>query len=677
MRTALLSIFLALACTLPAAGAPLPGPVRLAPGEELRYTLFLSTRQAGHVVFRAEADGANVLTLEVSDRGRGQNLTARMTLNDAGVPLDLHVTGVDYWKNPVDDRYERKGGRAVWSSGSSASEHGEATPAGPVFYLTPETDLEIGVLAAALLRAEGGRLSLLPEGEARIEPAGEVKVKAGEESRTVHLDAITGLGYSPAYVWMDDRGFFFGRYDGFVTAIREGWESAAPALIQAQGRVASEWEHTLAARLGRRPEHGVAIRGARLFDPETGKSRPGTTVVVSGERIRAVGPDGEVPIPPGAEVVEAQGRALLPGLWDMHQHLTATDGPLDIAAGVTTARDMGNDLDTLLELHRRWDSGESIGPRLLMACVVEGPGPYAAPTKVLVATDAEALAAVDRYAAAGCVQIKIYSSLDPKLVPGIVARAHALGLRVSGHVPFGMKAEQAVRAGFDEIQHANFLFLNFLDGVDTRTLARLTAVGEHAGELDLKSEPVRAFLRLLKERGTVIDPTVNLYEGMFAGRPGEVTPSLAPVAARLPLPVRRGLLVGNTQRTPEMDTRYRDSFRATLALVRALHDAGIPIVAGTDSPAGFSLHRELEDYVAAGLSAPEALRAATLVPAQVMHRDQDLGTIAPGKLADLILVDGDPAAKISDIRRVVLTLRGGVMFDAAKVYQAIGVKPAE
>ncbi len=244
-----------------------------------------------------------------------------------------------------------------------------------------------------------------------------------------------------------------------------------------------------------------------------------------------------------------------------------------------------------------------------MACVVEGPGPYAAPTKVLVATDAEALAAVNRYAAAGCVQIKIYSSLDPKLVPGIVARAHALGLRVSGHIPNGMKAEQAVREGFDEIQHANFLFLNFLDGVDTRTMDRLTAVGEHAGELDLKSPPVQAFLRLLKEKKTVSDPTVNVYEAMFASRPGEINPAMAAVAARLPLPLRRSLLTGNVQRTPEMDARYRASFRATLALVLALHDAGIPIVAGTDSVAGFCLHRELEDYVAAGLSAPDALRA--------------------------------------------------------------------
>jgi imidazolonepropionase-like amidohydrolase len=673
MRTARLAVFLALAVTNLTAGAPWPA-VRLAPGEELRYTVFFSTRQVGRVVLRGEADGVERLTFDASDRGRGQSLTAGLSVDDGGVPVAMHVTGLDYWKNPVDDRYERKGGRAVWSN---ASEHGEATPAGPAFYLTTETDLDIGILAAALLRADGNRLHLLPEGEAHIEPEGETKVTAGTRSQTLRLFAISGLGFTPAYVWMDERGIFFARYDGFVSAVREGWESALPSLVAAQGKVASAWEQGLASRLARRPKHDLAIRGARLFDPETGKTLPGTTVIISGDRVRAVGRDGEVPVPPGSEIVEAKGKALLPGLWDMHQHLVATDGLLDIASGITTARDMGNDLDVLLDLRRRWDAGEAVGPRLLMACVIEGPGPYAAPTKVLVATDAEALAAVNRYAEAGCVQIKIYSSLDPKLVPGIVARAHALGLRVSGHIPNGMKAEQAVREGFDEVQHTNFLFLNFIDGADTRTPERFTAVGEHAGELDLKSPSVQAFLRLLKDRKTVIDPTVNIYEGLFTSRPGEINPSLASVAGRLPLPVRRSLLMGNVQRTPEMDTRYRAAYRATLALVLALHDAGIPIVAGTDSEAGFCLHRELEDYVTAGLSPVDALRAATLIPARVMHRDKDLGTIAPGKLADLILVDGDPATHISDIRHVVLTVRGGVMFDTAKVFEAIGVKPAE
>ena len=367
----------------------------------------------------------------------------------------------------------------------------------------------------------------------------------------------------------------------------------------------------------------------------------------------------------------------MPGLWDMHGHLGPLDGLLNLAAGVTTARDLANDTDQLLDLRKRWDAGEAIGPRVLMAGFMDGPGPFAGPSKVLVDTEEEALAAVNNYAKLGYVQIKLYSSLDPKLVPAIVQRAHQLGLRVSGHIPNGMTAEQAVRAGFDEIQHVNFLFLNFLPPeIDTRTPARFTEVAQHAAELDLNSERVRSFIALLKERGTVSDPTLVAFEGLFTGRPDQLDPSLAPVADRFPAQVRRSAFGGGLNPPAEKVQRYRDSFRALQNLVRTLHDAGVTIVAGTDALAGFTLHRELELYVDAGIPAPEVLRIATLGAARVMKRDGELGSVAAGKLADMILVDGDPTKSISDIRRVLLTVKDGATYDPAKLYEAIGVKPA-
>jgi imidazolonepropionase-like amidohydrolase len=384
-----------------------------------------------------------------------------------------------------------------------------------------------------------------------------------------------------------------------------------------------------------------------------------------------------VKVPEGAEVVDAKGKTLLPGLWDSHVHLSSLDGLLHLAAGVTSVRDLANDTDFLLDLRRRYDSGEALGPRVLMAGIIDGPGPYAGPTKVLVSTKEDALKAVDRYAQLGYVQIKLYSSLDPALVPPIVERAHSLGLRVSGHIPNGLKAEQAVREGFDEIQHVNFLLLNFIDGGDTRTPSRFIEVAKHAADLDLGSEPVRRFLALLKEKGTVCDPTVATFEGMFTGRPGQIDPGFAAVADRLPPQVRRFLYGGGLPVPEGMDQRYRDSYRKMLEMVRALHDNGITIVAGTDAIAGFALHRELELYGQAGLPPMDILRTATIVPARVMKRDKELGTVEPGKLADLILVDGRPDEKIGDIRRVVLTVKGGVVYDPAALYREIGVKPVE
>jgi imidazolonepropionase-like amidohydrolase len=650
-------------------------PPLFRPGEELRYTVFFGNlRPVGLAVFRVERGGDSVLTLEVKDRGRGENFTSRLRLDAAGIPLREHLTGVDYWQHPVDEKVEIAGGRASWSGGP---EKGEKKIARPAFYVTRGgLSMEAGLLAMALLHNPHHRLPLLPEGEGSLEKVGAARITGGGKARDLTLYLLTGLS-SPIYVWMDGAGVFFGRYDGFVTSVPQGWEDAAPAMIKAQLEAAGSRWKVKAAKLSHRPSGALALKGARLFDPEAGTVTPNVTVVVSGNRIQAVGPDGQVPVPAGAQVIDAHGRMLLPGLWDMHQHFTEDDGLLDLAAGVTTGRDMANDMDYLLDLKQKWESGDALGPRVVLAGVIEGPGPYASPTKVLVDTEEKARAAVDHYVEKGYAQIKIYSSLDPKLVPGIVAEAHLHGLRVSGHIPNGMTAADAVRDGYDEIQHVNFLFLNFIPGVDTRTMARMTAVGEHAAGIDLASEPVRAFIRLLKERHTVVDPTLNIYEDLFTAREDKLRPSLAPVADRLPYQVRRTLFGGSLAIPPDQEQRYRDSYRACVAMVRLLHDEGIPIEAGTDSLAGFDLHRELELYVQeVGIPAPEVLRIATLGAARVMKLDHDLGTIAPGKLADLILVDGDPSKNISDIRRIVLTVKNGVMYDPAELYRSIGVTPA-
>jgi imidazolonepropionase-like amidohydrolase len=674
MRRACLFTLGLLVCSGLGAATAAASPPLFRPGEELRYTVFFGNlRPVGLATFLVEPAGDSVLTLKVSDRGRGESFNSRLRLDADGIPLREHLTGVDYWQNPVDEQVEIAGGRATWSGGP---EKGEKKIAHPAFYVTRGgLSLEAGLLAMALLHNPHHRLPLLPEGEGRLEKVGAARIAGGGKARDLSLYLLTGLA-SPLYVWMDGAGVFFGRYDGFITSVPEGWEDAAPAMIQAQTRaVASRWK-AMAEKLAHRPSGALAVTGARLFDPEAGTVTPSVTVVIAGNRIQAVGRDGEVPVPVGAKVVEAHGRMLLPGLWDMHQHLTDNDGLLDLAAGVTTGRDMANDMDYLLDLKHKWDSGEALGPRVVLAGVIDGPGLYASPTKMLVETEEKARATVDHYAEMGYAQIKIYSSLDPKLVPAIVAEAHRRGLRVSGHIPYGMTAADAVRDGFDELQHVNFLFLNFIPGVDTRTMARMTAVAEHAAGIDLGSEPVRAFLRLLKERHTVVDPTLNIYEDLFTARPEEVRPSLAPVGERLPYQLRRTLLGGSLAIPPGQEQRYRDSYRACVAMVRLLHDEGIPIVAGTDSAAGYDLHRELELYVAAGLPAPEVLRIATLGAARIMKLDRDLGTIAPGKLADLILVDGDPTRSISDIRRVVLTVKDGVLYDPAELYRSIEVKPA-
>jgi len=275
--------------------------------------------------------------------------------------------------------------------------------------------------------------------------------------------------------------------------------------------------------------------------------------------------------------------------------------------------------------------------------------------------------------------VKIYSSVKPELVPVIASAAHAARLRVRGHVPAFMTAEQAIRAGYDEIQHMNIVFLNFMaDRVpDTRGPARFTAVAEHAAELDLGSDRVQAFVKVLQDHHTVLDPTVSVFEDLFVGRDGKFAPTLEPVANRLPPQIRRNFLAVGLPVPEGKDQKYRDSYRVMLRFLKKLYDAGVIIVAGTDDLAGFTLHRELINYVAAGIPAPRALQLATIVPARVVKRDATTGSIAPGKAADLILVDGDPTARITDIRRVVTVIKDGTVYDAAALYSALGVKPAD
>jgi imidazolonepropionase-like amidohydrolase len=352
---------------------------------------------------------------------------------------------------------------------------------------------------------------------------------------------------------------------------------------------------------------------------------------------------------------------------------------LNIASGVTSVRDMGNDIEELRHLQEQWDSGAAIGPRVWKAGLIDGPGPFQAPTGLYADTAEEAQAAVNRYADLGYIQIKVYSSVKPELVPGIVQTAHKRGLRVSGHVPNGMIASQFVEDGADELQHINFIFLNFLASQvkDTRTPERFTAVGTYAAKLDLQSKEVNDFIELLQKHHTTVDVTLATFEGMFMGRPGQASPDLAPVLNRLPAQIQRGAYAGGLPVTEKTDQLYKDSYDAMLRMTKRMYDAGIPILAGTDAMVGIMLHRELELEVRAGIPPPKALQIATFNAARLLKQENELGSIAPGKRADFVLVDGNPAERISDIRRCRLVMKNGVLYRSDSVYGAVGIKPAD
>ena len=549
--------------------------------EILRYSILSAGNHAGSEVDTYTPGGHIDSSFEYNDRGRGPKVSAHYLVASDGLPVRVDITGNDYLKASVDEHFAVEDGHAHWKS---TGEDGSA-PAGGFYISNNGPGVETAILVAALVKAKNTPVKLFPSGEARLERLSDTTVEDHGQSLHVTEYAVIGLSFEPVSVWLDDNRHLFAFPGKWFATLREGWEGTNDKLYALQLKAQDVRYAKLAQELAQHPDRPMAIEHVRMFDSEKAVMRENMTVVIDGERIRQVGLSGATQLPKNAERFDGAGKSLLPGLFDLHVHLQPLDGLLNIASGVTSVRDMGNDIDDLARLQNQWQTGTAVGPRVWKAGLIDGPGPFQAPTGIFVTTPEEAQAAVNRYADLGYIQIKLYSSLNPKLVPGIAKLAHQRGLRLSGHVPNGITASQFVEDGADELQHINFVFLNFFASKvkDTRTPERFTAVGANAAKLDLDSKEVEDFIRLLIEHHTTVDVTLATFEGMFTGRPGKVSPEFTEVMDRLPAQVQRGAYLGGLPITAETDSLYKDSYAAMLKMTKKMYDAGVPILAGTDS----------------------------------------------------------------------------------------------
>jgi imidazolonepropionase-like amidohydrolase len=374
-------------------------------------------------------------------------------------------------------------------------------------------------------------------------------------------------------------------------------------------------------------------------------------------RIVAAGGAGAVKVPAGVRVIHAEGRSLLPGLWEMHVHYSGVEfGPALLAAGVTTARDCGGEFEFLTTLRQKIDRDHALGPRLLLAGLIDSGGPLGF-GYVDVKTPAEAVAAVDMYADAKFEQMKVYTQIQPDVLKAIAAEAHAKGMTVTGHVPAAVDAFGGIADGMDQINHLQFV---------TRAM-----VGPgSSGPVDVESPRAKELIALLKEKGIVVDPTLGW--GEMAGHPKNVdVASFEPgiKAAPYTLSSKFRALGG-----PAADeAKWRERMATNVKVVGALYRAGVTIVPGSDTGLlGYGLDRELELYVQAGMTPMAAIQSATIVPARVMKLDGESGSIEVGKRADLVLVDGNPLENISDLRRVVSVVKDGRMYDSKRLGRSVG-----
>ncbi|MGL6043095.1 MAG: amidohydrolase family protein, partial [Sandaracinobacteroides sp.] len=522
----------------------------------------------------------------------------------------------------------------------------------------------------------GRTLELLQGGRVAMDPLAELVVEGpGGEKRKIQSFALTGLSLTPSPVWMDGPKFF--GLASFLSFLPTGWEGNALALTRAQEEALAARAPQLFAEIARKPEAPILFRNVTLYDPEGLRFRPGISVLVEGGVIRAVAPAAALAAPAGARVFAGEGRTLLPGLWDSHMHVSSDGtGPLLLSMGVTSARDPGNRPEASIARKARIDRGELLGPRIVAALLIDGPGPYAAQSGVIVADKAQAVAAVDRAKAMGFAGVKLYGSLDPALVKPIAERAHALGLRVMGHIPATMRPLDAVRAGYDEITHINMVMMQFMpDSVvnSSNTLARFYGPARHAADVDLTSPEAKAYLAELKARGTAVDVTAAIFEGGFCYENGQMPPAYRPFADIVPPSVRRSFLTSFFAPTADVSrARMCESYGKLAELVTALNRQGIPVLAGTDG-FGPELIRDLELYIKAGMTPAESLATATMIPAKAFGLDTEIGSIVPGKRAELFLVDGDVSKDFGAVRRVVWVMQGDRLMDAARLREAAGL----
>jgi Amidohydrolase family len=570
------------------------------------------------------------------------------------------------------------GGRATWKSPVDGASAAYAAPALYAAFGGP-VDLTAD-LAERLLVSPDQSLALLPAGRARAELLGTASVGEGTAKRTVTAYAIMGLSNTPIPIWMDGSGKFFGLI-GAVSWIRSGFEAQEPVLQKAQDEALAKRSPALVKSLIKSPSGPVAFTHVRAFLAGDHFAEDQTVIADKGV-IALAGPAAQVTVPPGAQIIDGKGKTLVPGLWDAHMHFPDdASGPALLSLGITSVRDPGNINSLTLARAARRAKGELLSPRVYPSVMIDGKGPNTAQVASVATSQEEALAIVRKAKADGFIAIKLYGTLNPAWVRATAAEAHRLGMHVHGHLPAGMRTSQAIDDGYDEITHIYFVMMQAMpDDVLAKSngMARFLGPGRYAKDVKLDAEPMKSLIAKMAQRKITVDPTLVVAESLFMPENGDLSPAYAPFVGTLPPAVERGFRQGGFA-MPLGVTRadFRASFARLSELVGVLHKAGVPIVAGTDG-SGLELVRELELYVAAGFTPADALASATLQTAHLVGADARTGSIAVGKAADLVLVDGDPSRRIGDLRHTRIVMMDGKLMDADALRAAGGFagKPA-
>ncbi len=676
----LVACFAATASSQPASSTAPPDPALATPPPNARTCRITAGGTSyGQSSRWQDANGIRWSRDTVLDRGYAYDVEQQLRIDSAGVLRSMRIRGSTP-RGPASERFDSQGDAFSYES---AVDRGEGRVSGGGFYLPFAQTIDADfALAEALLGREGRSIGLAPSGTARLEPLTSVQVTAGGETKTLTAYSLE-TGGSSQPIWFEGRRVFglaqslnYGMA-GWLTCLPQGWEQVAPELKEAQERAAQERTAAMVPRLAPRLDGPLAFTNVRIFDARQRRFVENMTVVVENGLISWVGEAAQANLAEGARIVPGDGKTLIPGLWDSHVHYGGDDaGVLLLSQGITSVRDPGSFADQIFPRIRRIQDERLLGPRIIPMMIIDGPGPLSVFLAQRVSTRDEAIAAVRLAHRQGYAGVKTYGSLDRSLVPVIVAEARRLGLRVQGHIPRGMRALDAVEAGYNEINHGNFLLLQALpDSVVQRTdtLERHYGPIRLSGEIDLGSPEMRRLFDALAANRVTVDPTLGVLRHLWTDVDGELAAAFRPIEAMLPFQAIRSLRTGGI--AMEQGRTRADAFRAfrkLQSLVPELYRRGIPVVAGTDG-SGLELAFELELYVEAGLLPAEALATATIIPAESFGMGARTGSIEVGKLAELVLIAGNPAQRIGDIRNVELVVTRGRLMNGSEMREAAGL----
>jgi imidazolonepropionase-like amidohydrolase len=422
------------------------------------------------------------------------------------------------------------------------------------------------------------------------------------------------------------------------------------------------------------PNDLVVINNVNVVDVRGGAILADQTVILERNHIASVGPSKSAKYPRNAPSVNGRGYFLIPGLWDMHVHLVFGDWfpgaqditlPMLIANGVTGVRDMGSELDTVQDWRNEIEAGRLLGPRIFTAGpMLDGPKPRF-PSSIAITTPEDGRRAVDTLKQGGADFIKLQSLISREAVFAIAEEAKKQEIAFEGHVPDAVRASEMSEAGMKSFEHLIGIFEGsspnedeFLKGGKTvgRFLATYDAARANALAALLAKNQTWQCPTLVWERGG------NLIDATDFAKDGRA--KYVPAAWKNKTWKRFTDEIQQGYGTDDLATRKK-FIEKELEVVQLLHKAGVPFLAGTDTPPGvyifpgFSLHEELQRFVAAGFTPLEALQTATLNPARFLGVEEQFGTIEKGKLADLVLLSGNPLQDISNTQKIAAVIVDG------------------